>query len=135
VRIRKAGIAFVVAAGSLLLAFVASAQLAELKNTTPEQRAKALTEMMKTKLALTPEQTDKVANLNLAYAKKMEPLIKGSEGPFVRMREMRQLNQAKEAELKQVLSPQQFENYLASKEEMREKIVDKIEEKSQGGAP
>jgi hypothetical protein len=135
VRIRKAGIAFVVAAGSLLLAFVASAQLAELKNTTPEQRAKALTEMMKTKLALTPEQTDKVANLNLAYAKKMEPLIKGSEGPFVRMREMRQLNQAKEADLKQVLSPQQFENYLASKEEMREKIVDKIEEKSQGGAP
>jgi hypothetical protein len=135
VRIRKAGIAFVVAAGSLLLALVASAQLAELKNTTPEQRAKALTEMMKTKLALTPEQTDKVANLNLAYAKKMEPLIKGSEGPFVRMREMRQLNQAKEADLKQVLSPQQFENYLASKEEMREKIVDKIEEKSQGGAP
>jgi hypothetical protein len=133
-RIRKTSIALVAVVAPLLFTFAASAQLAELKNTTPEQRAKALTEMMTTKLGLTPEQTGKVANLNLTYAKKMDPLIKGSEGPLVRMREMKQINEAKEAELKQILSPQQFEKYLASKEEMREKLVEKVAEGSKGGA-
>ena len=132
-RIRKTSIALVAAVGSLLFALAVSAQLADLKNTTPEQRAKALTEMMTTKLGLNPEQTSKVANLNLTYANKMEPLIKGSEGPLVKMREMRQINQAKEAELKQILTPQQFENYLASKEQMREKMMEKIQQKA-GGA-
>ncbi len=129
-RIRKTSIALV--AGSLLFALAASAQLADLKNTTPEQRAKALTEVMTTKLGLSPEQTSKVANLNLTYANKMEPLIKGSEGPFVKMREMRQINEAKEAELKQILTPQQFEKYLASKEQMREKVLEKVEQKANG---
>src|SRR5206468_8804187 len=102
-RIRKTSIAFVAAVGSLLFTLVASAQLDELKNTTPEQRAKALTEMMTSKLGLTPEQTGKVADLNLKYANKMEPLIKGSDGPFVKMREMKEINEAKQGELKQVL--------------------------------
>jgi len=133
-RIRKTRIALVAAVGALMFALVASAQLDELKNTTPEQRAKALTEIMKAKVGLTPEQTGKVMDLNLEYAKKMDPLIKGSAGPLVRMREMKQINQAKEAELKQILSPQQFEEYLASKEEMREKLVEKVEEKSKTGA-
>jgi hypothetical protein len=129
-RIRKTSIAFVAAVGSLLFTLAASAQFDELKNTTPEQRAKALTEMMTTQLGLTPEQTGKVAELNLTYANKMDPLIKGSAGPFVRMREMKQINQAKEAQLKQILTPQQFEKYLASKEQMRENLAEKVEEKS-----
>ena len=133
-RIRKTSIAFVAAVGSLLFTLAASAQLDELKNTTPEQRAKALTEMMTTKLGLTPEQTGKVAELNLTYANKMDPLIKGSAGSLVRMREMKQINQAKEAQLKQILTPQQFEKYLASKEQMRENLAEKVEEKSKGVA-
>ena len=131
-RIRKTSIALVAAVGSLLFALIASAQLADLKNTTPEQRAKALTEMMTTKLGLSPEQTSKVANLNLKYANKMEPLIKGSEGPFAKMREMREVNEAKQTELQQILTPQQFQNYLASKEQMREKMLNQIEQKANG---
>ena len=90
--------------------------------------------MMTTKLGLTPEQTGKVAELNLTYANKMDPLIKGSAGSLVRMREMKQINQAKEAQLKQILTPQQFEKYLASKEQMRENLAKKVEEKSKGVA-
>ena len=44
---------------------------------------------------------------------------------MVRMREMKQINQAKEAQLKQILTPQQFEKYLASKEQMRENLAEK----------
>ena len=49
----------------------AFAQLDELKNTTPAERASLQTELMKSKLALTPEQTQAVADLNLKYANRM----------------------------------------------------------------
>lgn len=114
----------------LLAAPTAWAQLAKLKNTTPEQRAKALTEFMKSKLSLTTDQLPKVADLNLKYARKMEPVIKGSEGPLMKMRQAEEINHEKQAELKQILSPQQFDTYLASKEEMRERIEEKLEEKA-----
>jgi len=42
------------------------------------------------------------------------------------MRAARDVETAKEAELKQVLSPDQFQKFLASKEEMREKFEQTI---------
>jgi hypothetical protein len=122
-------------ATTVLLAAVAinaAAQLDELKNTTPEMRAKALTDLMKAKLGLTSEQESKVADLNLKYAKKMEPVIKGSAGPFKKMREAKRINEEKETALKRILSPQQFDKFLAAKEEMREKFEEKMEEKARG---
>ena len=102
------------------------AQLEQLKNTTPEQRAKMQTDLMKSKLGLTPEQTATIGAINEKYAQRMEPIIKGSEGPFTRMRQMRQVSEAKEAELKATLSPDQFQKYLAEKEEMREQFEEKL---------
>jgi Spy/CpxP family protein refolding chaperone len=102
----------------------------KLKNTTPEERATAQTEMMKSKLSLTPEQTPKVAEINLKYAKEMDPIIKSSERPFRKAREMRDINGRKEAELKQVFTPEQFQKYQADKEEMRERFEKKMEKKS-----
>src|SRR5262249_32512204 len=98
----------------------AQAQLEQLKNTTPDQRARIQTELMKSKLALTPEQTSTIAAINVKYAQQMEPIIKGSEGPFAKRRQMKQISEKKEAELKTVLSPAQFQKYLAAKDEMRE---------------
>jgi len=113
----------------LIGALSASAQLDALKNTTPEERAKALTALMKTKLSLTADQLPKVADLNLSYAQKMEPVIKGAAGPFRKMREAERINRQKEAELKQLLSPEQFNKYLAAKAAMRERLAEKVEEK------
>jgi hypothetical protein len=125
-------ICLALAAFSIALSVTAPAALAQmdrLKNTTPEERAGAQTEMMKSKLALTPEQTPKIAAINQKYAKEMDPVIKGSEGPLMKVRHMKQINTKKEAELKQVLSPDQFQKYLASKEEMREQFEEKMEKK------
>jgi len=119
---------------SLCFAMLAGAQLDQLRNTTPAQRAKALTEIMKMKLGLAPDQTEKIAALNLKYAQQMEPVIKGSSGKIMKMMEMRQINEKKEAELQTLLKPDQFAKYEASKEEMREKFEEKLEEKAQGGA-
>ena len=56
----------------------------------------------------------------------MQPIIQSSEGPFMRMRQMREVSTAKEAELKGVLSPDQFQKYLAEKEEMKEKFEERL---------
>jgi hypothetical protein len=125
---RPTFIALLVAAMSLLIVVTAGAQneMEKLKSSTPEERARLQTEMMKTKLSLTTDQTPKVAAINQKYAQRMEPIIKGQEGPLMRLRQMREVGQAKEAELKGVLSPEQFQKYLAEKQEMREKFEDKL---------
>ena len=42
------------------------------------------------------------------------------------MREVKEIEQQKEAELKQVLSPEQFEKFLAAKDQMREELEQRI---------
>ena len=108
-------------------------QLDKLMNTTPDERANAQTALMKAKLDLTADQLPKIAAINQKYAQKMEPIIKGSAGPLMKMNQMRGVNEEKEAELKQVLSPEQFQKYLASREEIREQFEEKLEEKRGGG--
>ena len=104
----------------------AFAQLDELKNTTPGERASLQTELMKSKLSLTAEQTQAVADLNLKYANRMEPIIKGSSNSLSKMFQMRKINNEKETELKRILSPQQWEKFDASRDEMRQQFEDRI---------
>ena len=119
-----------IARAALVLALLASpaaaADLDALKDTTPAERAKAQTAMMKTKLGLSEAEAAKVGPINLKYAERMEPIIKGSEGPLIRMKSMRGVEEAKEAELKGVLTADQFTKFEASKEEMMEKLADQI---------
>ena len=120
----------------LLLASHATAQLAEMKQTTPEQRATVLTELMKRKLNLSGEQLQKVSDINLEYAQKMQPILQSSTGPLREMREMREVNEQKEAALKNVLSAPQFQQYLAVKNELREEFEQRIANRKAGqGAP
>jgi len=104
----------------------AFAQLDELKNTTPGERASLQTELMKSKLALTAEQTQAVADLNLKYANRMEPIIKGSSNSLSKMFQMRKINNEKETEFKRILSPQQWEKFDASRDEMRQQFEAQI---------
>ena len=129
---RRTGLLRAATLGLLLIAsaITASAQLDKLKNTTPQERAKAQTIFMKSKLDLTEAQLPKVEALNLKYAEKLDPVIKGSAGPLVKMGEFRQANEDKEAELKGILSPDQFQKYLAAKQEMREKVGSEMRERA-----
>ena len=105
----------------------AFAQLDELKNTTPGERASLQTELMKSKLALTPEQTQAVADLNLKYANRMEPIIKGSSNSLSKIFQTRKINNEKETELKRILSPQQWEKFDASRDGLRQQFEEQIE--------
>ena len=111
---------------SLLLAGTALAQseLEELQHTSPQQRANAQTAFMKQKLNLTSEQEPKVAAINLKYAKEIDPILKGPEGEFRKALQIRRLEDEKENELKGVLTPGQFQTFLASKEQLRQKVLE-----------
>ena len=102
------------------------AQIDELKNTTPAARASLQTELMKSMLGLSAEQTRAVVDLNLKYANRMEPIIKGSSGSLAKMFQMRKINNEKEAELKRILSPLQWEKFDASRDEMRKQFEERI---------
>jgi len=110
----------------------AAAQQEALKNSTPDERAKMQTMMMREKLSLTPDQVPKVEAINLKYAEQMQPVINGTEGPLMKMRAAEKIVSAKEAELKQVLTPDQFPKYLAMKEEMRDKMKERMMQKMGG---
>ena len=84
--------------------------------------------------ALKADQIPKVQEINLKYAQKMDPVLKGSEGPLVKMRAAKAIDQDKEAELSKVLTQEQYKQYLASKQEMREQLEQRIQEKRQGEA-
>jgi len=128
--VRSWGIAVCLLVGATVFA----GELDSLKNTTPAERAAAQTAMMKSKLGLSDDQVSKIGALNLKYAEQMQPIIAGTEGPMMKMRDFRKVEDQKEAELKGVLSPDQFQKFQAMKEEMREQLMDKIQQQRNAGS-
>ena len=122
--------------GSCLLfaADAAAAQLADLARSTPEQRANTQTAFMKSKLALDAAQLEKVSALNLDYAKRFDPILKGDTGRFSKLRQIRSLEAEKERELEKLISADQFETFNASKDEMRKAVTAKIQREVKAGA-
>jgi hypothetical protein len=123
-----------VAITMLLYAVAVFAQMEELRNTTPAQRAKLQTALMKMKLNLAPEQMKKVMGINLKYAQQMDPIIKGSEGKLRKAAQARAIDEAKDNELQTALSGEQYQAYMAYKEEMRQRMVEKLKSKRAGNS-
>ncbi len=110
----------------LLLGFATQAQSREdLKQSTPEQRAQLQTEYLKNNLHLDEQQTQKVADINLKSAQKMESVLKGSGGKLSKMKTAKNINKEKEAGYKEVLTSEQYKQYQELKEEMKEKMKEK----------
>jgi len=89
-------------------------------NASPEDRAKRLTLVMKDRLSLTAAQEPKVAAINLKFAKKMEEARKIKD-QATQDRTILDLSKQKDAELKAVLTPDQFKSYQKQLGEMRSK--------------
>lgn len=93
-----------------------------LKESTPEQRAALQTGFMKNKLKLDTTQVTKVQAINLKYAQKLDPVMKGDGRKLKMLREAMSIQKDKDAELKTALTADQYKQYEAMKEEMREKL-------------
>lgn len=89
---------------------------------TPQQRAEKLTQAMSRQLLLSPEQVEKVQAINLKYAEKNE-LVKRD------MAALKANAEAKNAEMKAVLNPAQYEKLLKMEERTKQKIRERIKDK------
>jgi len=95
-----------------------------LKASTPEQRAKMQSDKMKEKLVLTDDQYKQVSDLNLVYAKKMDPILHSDEGRFKKYRQAKSLMDEKDKKLKVILTSDQYKQYEDFKKEMMDKMRD-----------
>jgi Spy/CpxP family protein refolding chaperone len=89
-------------------------------NTTPEERADFQTNRMKDLLNLSDEQTEKVREINLKYAKENQEVFKSEATREEKRDKLRDLHEQKENELKAVLSEEQYEKFRSERNEMWE---------------
>lgn len=116
-------------AAMLMIGLQASAQTEAPASDKVEQRAKALTDEMKTKLPLDDAAYPKVYEINLKYAKKMQELKAGSEGKLEKIKAMRSNKEDKNEELKAVLNESQYAAYTKMMEEKRAAMKAKRKER------
>jgi murein L,D-transpeptidase YcbB/YkuD len=97
--------------------------------TTPEERAQMQTDYMKETLSLKEDQEAKVHGVNVKYAEKMQEAYEAPTKKQQKAQTMKRINSEKEAELKLLLSADQYATYEKNKEAMKEKITARIKEK------
>lgn len=95
---------------------------AKLANTTPEQRANQQTAQMKKRLSLTAEQEPTVAAINLKYAQQMQSVLETGERNRQTLKQVRDMTASKDAELKAVLTADQYQQYETFKDEQQERM-------------
>ena len=118
--------AWALIATGLLLATPAWSQDPEqIAKVPPKVRADIQTDFMTKKLQLTPEEKTKIEAINVKYADQMQPVLTGDMGPFERMRAVKNLEESKDGELQAALTPEQYQTYLSSKDELKQKIKDR----------
>ncbi len=104
------------------IGYAATAQEAQKTRTkvTPEQRAERQAERMKEALQLTEDQKKAIYELNLQSANKMKAYKKdqrdANKDQFKKMRDER------EAKMKSILTPEQYEKHQAMKAERMKKM-------------
>lgn len=94
----------------------------QLANTTPEQRAERQTALMKKQLSLTPEQETAVATINLKYAQQMQSVIETGGRNRNTLKQVRDINDSKDAELKKLFDKDQYKQYEAFKDAQRDRL-------------
>jgi hypothetical protein len=115
---------------SAALFLYADANAQKKNEMTTEEMAGKLTGWMKTNLELTDNQVGHVQTINLKYANKMMELQNdGSSNKKQKMRALKADSDAKDQELKRVLTADQFQTWLSKKDEAKKALKEKIKEK------
>ncbi|MEZ0542431.1 hypothetical protein [Fibrella arboris] len=88
---------------------------------TPEQRAERQTAQLKKRLTLTADQEKSVSAINLKYAQKVQAMMTGDRERGA-LKEARDMMESKDAELKAVLSADQYKQYVTMRDEQRDRL-------------
>ena len=92
-------------------------------------RAAKITEWMKSNLQLTDDQLPKVQDINLKYANKADELRTMTMGKRQKLQKLKADGQAKDGELKAVLTPEQYKIYESNKAELQKQFKEKAKER------
>lgn len=92
---------------------------------TAEEMATKTTEWMKTNLNLNEDQIAQATDINLKYARKNMDLKKSSLNKKQKLQELKSNEDAKEKELKRMLSADQYNTWLVKKKEVKEQLKEK----------
>ena len=107
----------------LVLSLFSSVALADmsdaLENSTPEQRAELQTRFMTEQLKISGSTATKVQAINLKYAQKMQPVIKGTDSQLSKMMKIKGLMADKDQELAAAMTPEQFQSYEGLKDDLK----------------
>lgn len=105
-----------------LIAGSAAAQAPERKVRTPEERAQHQTDRMTKDLGLSAEQTEKVKAINLKYADQVDDMRGEAKDQKDAQREaMKGMRDQRNADLKAVLTPEQYDKMVKEQEAMQAK--------------
>jgi len=102
-------------------------------SSTPEERATKMTEWMKTTLQLNNDQAAQVQPINLKYANKTQDLQSQTISRKQKMQILKDNDKAKDVELKNVFTAEQYDTYQAKKDEIRKQMKEKMREKKTHG--
>jgi len=116
---------------TVLVPTLAMAQMEELKNSTPKERADMQTQWMKDNLALDDKVAATIAAINLKYARENQALMDSSEPRFQKLIALKKNSQAKDAEMKSVLSAGQYSQYEEKKQALRAELKQKMQDRQQ----
>ena len=95
------------------------------------ERAAKLTDWMKTNLKLTDDQVQKVKDINVKYANKLDELDASNATKDQKMQTFKANDAAKDAELKTVLTDDQYKTYLSKKAEIKKKFKQALKDNKQ----
>lgn len=86
------------------------------------ERAKMQTQRMAANLKLDSAQIERVEKINIKYAQELDPIKLGNANTMSKLKAVRALQSEKEAELKQVLSKEQFDQFKQQQQERKDEI-------------
>jgi len=116
---------------AVILLLLSLQPLAQTKIPDAADRSASLTDWMTTNLKLTDEQVPKVQDINVKYANMVDALRNSSQDKKQRMATLKNYDASKDKELKEVLTGDQFQTYLAKKDEMKKKFKGKMKSRKQ----
>ncbi len=102
--------------------FLATQVSAQATKKTAEERAKELTDKMKTELTLNDTQYQSAYQINLKYAQKVDELAASTADKKSKEANLKSLAESKDKELKGVFTDAQYKTYEKKKEELKDEL-------------
>lgn len=102
----------------------------QIRNSTPQERAEAQAEVLSEVLELSPEQTERLIQINLKYSNRVQKLIDQDVEDTVMFINVQESAQEKDKEIKALLTKEQVRRYEAHTANLRKIVEDVIQKRN-----